>query len=227
MGAPTDLPIAERRPLRSRSTPWANALSSALVRRNVTANAVSAGGLVAGLLAGASFAATSCWPALERPLLVAGAGFVQLRLLANLLDGMVALGGGRKSPTGPLWNELPDRLADVAILVGVGYAATGHPTLGWLAAVIAVGTAYVRAEVRASGAPNDFCGPMAKQHRMAVVTVAALSLAALPSGWRPALGSDGRHGLLSIALALIVVLGVVTIVRRVARAAKALRAKAR
>ncbi len=226
MGAPTDT-SADRRPLRSRSTRWANVMATALVGRRVTANAVSAFGLVAGLFAGATFVATSNWPSFERPLLVLAAVFVQLRLLANLLDGMVALGGGLSSPTGPLWNELPDRAADVAILVGVGYASTGHPTLGWLAAVVAVLTAYVRAEARASGAPSDFCGPMAKPHRMAVVTLAAISLALWPSDARPALGSDGRYGLLSIALAVIVVLGVVTIVRRIAHAATALGTRVR
>ena len=222
MGPPTDPLSAERRPLRSRSTRWANALATTLVTRRVTANTVSAFGLVAGLLAGATFAATSCWPSFERPLLVLAAVFVQLRLIANLLDGMVALGGGLSSPTGPLWNELPDRAADVSILVGVGYASTGNPTLGWLAAVVAVLTAYVRAEARACGAPNDFCGPMAKPHRMFVVTVAALALAAWPSDARPVVGPDGRYGLLSLALAVIILLGSVTIVRRVAHAAKAL-----
>ena len=35
---------------------------------------------------------------------------VQLRLLANLLDGMVAVGSGQASRIGELYNEVPDRV---------------------------------------------------------------------------------------------------------------------
>ena len=48
---------------------------------------------------------------------------VQLRLLCNLLDGMVAIEGGKQSPTGMLYNEFPDRVADSLFLVALGYAA--------------------------------------------------------------------------------------------------------
>ena len=54
---------------------------------------------------------------------------VQLRLLCNLLDGMVAVEGGRSSPVGALYNEVPDRVADSLLLVALGYAV-GIPWLG-------------------------------------------------------------------------------------------------
>ena len=47
----------------------------------------------------------------------------QLELLCNLLDGMVAVEGGLGGPTGPLWNELPDRIADSVFIVALGMAA--------------------------------------------------------------------------------------------------------
>src|SRR6478672_1892595 len=53
---------------------------------------------------------------------VAGAVCVQLRLLANLLDGMVAVASNRTSKLGELFNEFPDRLSDAATLIGLGYA---------------------------------------------------------------------------------------------------------
>ena len=53
---------------------------------------------------------------------VATAACVQLRLLCNLLDGMVAIEGGKSTPTGALFNEIPDRLADALFLVPLGYA---------------------------------------------------------------------------------------------------------
>ncbi len=96
---------------------------------------------------------------------------IQGRLLCNLLDGMVAIEGGRKSRLGPIWNEVPDRLSDAAALVGAGYALGGVAWLGWLAAVGAMMTAYVRAIGAANGAGEAFVGVMAKPKRMFVMTV--------------------------------------------------------
>ena len=46
----------------------------------------------------------------------------QLRLTANMLDGMVALASGRDSKVGELYNEVLDRVSDAAVFIGVGYA---------------------------------------------------------------------------------------------------------
>jgi phosphatidylglycerophosphate synthase len=48
------------------------------------------------------------------------------------------------------------------------------PWLGWWGALAAALTAYVRVFGGSLGLPQDFRGPMAKQHRMAALTVAAL-----------------------------------------------------
>jgi phosphatidylglycerophosphate synthase len=82
---------------------------------------------------------------------------------------MVAVEGGKKSPLGQLYNEFPDRIADSFLIVALGYAI--HlPSLGWLGALAAALTAYVRVFGGSLGLPQDFRGPMAKQHRMAVMT---------------------------------------------------------
>lgn len=105
-------------------------------------------------------------------LLVAAAG-CQLRLLCNLMDGMLAIEAGRQTRDGAVWNELPDRVADVLILVGAGIAAD-FVSLGWAAAVLAVSVAYVRELGKGIDGIVDFSGPMAKPHRMALVTAALL-----------------------------------------------------
>jgi hypothetical protein len=84
---------------------------------------------------------------------------------------------GRQSKTGPLFNEIPDRIADVLFLAAAGYAVTWFSwgeSLGWAAAVAAVLTAYVRILGGSIGLEEHFCGPMAKPHRMAVLTAACL-----------------------------------------------------
>lgn len=211
--------MAERRPLKSRDRAWAKALASAFVRLRVRPNVISlfsivfAGVACAGfLLSGRSLDSTQrlIW------LVVAAAG-IQLRLLCNLLDGMVAVEGKMASKTGEIYNDFPDRVADPLIIVPVGYAI-GIPALGWTAGLLAVMTAYVRLLGGSMGVPQDFRGPMAKPQRMAVLTVAAIAdgVAGLYN-WR------GR--LLFAALALIVLGTIVTMARRTARIAKELKAR--
>ena len=52
------------------------------------------------------------------------------RRQSNMMDGLVAVEGQRGSPTGALYNELPDRIQDALLLVAAGYAA-GSDWLGW------------------------------------------------------------------------------------------------
>lgn len=167
--------IANRRPLRSRGTGWATALARVLLKTRLTPNAVSMAGIGFAAAGAICFALAPCWPVLW----FGGALAVQLRLLANLMDGLLAVEGGRKSATGALYNEFPDRIEDTLLLVAAGYGA-GVPTLGWAAALAAMGTAYVRALGGAIGLAQDFRGPMAKQHRMALLTIGAVVSLALP-----------------------------------------------
>jgi len=155
-----------RRPLKSRSTAWAQKLAAYLASTPITPNQISMLSMVFAALAGGAFYLGGLW-------LLAAALFIQLRLLCNLLDGMVAVEGRKSTPDGPFWNEAPDRLSDILIITGLGYGI-GEPSLGWAAAALAILTAYIRE----LGGTGDFSGPMAKPHRMALITVAAL-LAAL------------------------------------------------
>jgi phosphatidylglycerophosphate synthase len=109
--------------------------------------------------------------------LVAAAACIQLRLLCNLLDGLLAIEGGLKSKTGDLYNEVPDRLGDIVILLGAGLMLYQYPygmTLAWVMVVLAVLTAYARVLGGSLGFQQDFSGPMAKQHRMFTITLATL-----------------------------------------------------
>jgi phosphatidylglycerophosphate synthase len=168
---------ANRRPIAVRSSGWAQRTAAALARGRLTPNQISVFSVL--------FAVVGAWALLVLPgragaLLCALA--ILLRLLCNLFDGMVAVEGGKGTPTGPLFNELPDRLADALFLVALGYAIA-LPWLGWLAALLAALTAYIRALGGALGQRQDFRGPMAKPHRMWLLGV-ALVLAALLPAWR-------------------------------------------
>jgi phosphatidylglycerophosphate synthase len=166
-----------RRPIAARSWSFSQRATAFLVARGAGANAISVWGMLAGLLAGGLFAATSLVERGQWALWLGAALCIQLRLLANMLDGMVAIARGATSKVGELYNEIPDRVSDTATLVGLGYAAGGAPMLGWAAALIAMTTAYVRATGVAAGAKPDFGGPMAKPHRMALGTATAIACA--------------------------------------------------
>ncbi|MBB3611247.1 CDP-alcohol phosphatidyltransferase family protein [Rhizobium sp. BK602] len=197
----------DRRPLASRNTRWAQALARRMTALSVMPNQISQASMVMAALAGGSFWLSGGGDGGSRVLfLILAALFCQLRLLCNLLDGMVAVEGGKGEADGPFWNEFPDRVADILIFAGVGYGIAA-PGLGWAAAAFAVLTAYVRELGRATGNPSDFGGPMAKQHRMATITAAAL-ISILEVLW------NGGSWVLTIALWIIAVGAAVTALRR-------------
>jgi phosphatidylglycerophosphate synthase len=212
-----------RRPLKSRDTKWANAIASYLARMGVRPNVISVAGTFFAAGAGLCF-----WFAgrMEQNyvwslLLVLAVCGMQLRLLCNLFDGMVAIEGGFKTKAGEIFNELPDRFSDAFIFIGATYSL---PTfawtreLGWAAAVLAVITAYVRALGASMGAGQHFIGPMAKQQRMALMTAACLIAAAAPF-WPP------LANVIPLALGIIVVGCIITIFRRCHRIARVMESR--
>jgi phosphatidylglycerophosphate synthase len=206
-----------RRPIPSRGAPWAVNAAHGLQHAGVRPNQVSILGLAFAALAAVCLVLAGRSEDGSRiALLVLAAVLMPPRLLCNLLDGMLAVEGGRKSPTGELYNELPDRLADLLIIAAAGYAIPDvwwGPHLGWLAAAAALLTAYVRTLGAAAGASQQFVGPMAKPRRMHVLIVACLlSAIETAAGW-----PEGRA--LVVALVIIVAGGMVTIVRRLRRIA--------
>lgn len=194
--------MENRRPLRSRQWKIFGRLATECVRRGIEPNQVSlasmAGAAVAciailiiGCVQGAF--ATAFWAIVA----IAGIG---LRVMANLIDGMIAVEGGKKTLSGEVFNDAPDRVSDLLILAPLGYVVAGYPlfvALGWLAAVLSIMTAYARMLGGACKTAQDFGGPMAKQHRMAVTVVTLLGVA-----FERLQGGDG-HISLSIGLLVL------------------------
>jgi phosphatidylglycerophosphate synthase len=159
---------SNRRPIAARGSAWAQRFAAALARSAVTPNQISIASVV--------FAAIGAALLLEWPTaagLILCALCIQLRLVCNLLDGMVAMEGGKASAVGKIYNEFPDRVADSLLIVAAGYAC-GYAWLGWLGALLAALTAYVRVFGGSLGFAQDFRGPFAKQQRMALLTVACV-----------------------------------------------------
>lgn len=166
-----------RRPIASRETGWAKATAAFLARQNVSPNFISVLSIVFAFISLIAFyfatgATSNCWPYMI--LAVAG---IQGRLIMNLLDGMVAVEHNRKSAVGGLFNEVPDRISDTLTLLGVGLMAKSMPygmDLAYVAIALSIATAYIRTLGASLGCGHHFLGPMAKQHRMAMISLACL-----------------------------------------------------
>ena len=220
----TDLgPLAGgvRRDVQARNRGWARRTSAALATAGVRPNTVS---ILSVLLAAAAgfclFHVHGASGGSRSLLMIAAVILMQGRLLCNLFDGMIAVEGGFRTKPGEIFNDFPDRLSDPIILICAGYAIRDVPMgveAGWLAGLLAVLTAYARTLAGASGARQRFLGPMAKQHRMAVLS-AALVIAAIVRPW----GSDSV--VIAAGLLLIVVGAAITTWRRACAAVRDLEA---
>ena len=215
--------LDNRRPLKVRDAAFARRLAECLAQAQVSPDAISATSVAFAALGAAlvmTAGALDGWFLRGLALLLA-AGCIQARLLCNLLDGLVAVEHGRGGTAGPIWNELPDRVADVLLLAGTGYGVQsagigGGVAIGWIAAVLAVLTAYVRELGRGLGRPTDFSGPMAKQQRMATLTAFCL-ISLFEPLWR-------GHGQMLLCGLLVIAAGsLVTVVRRTNTLARGLR----
>src|SRR6266487_4121645 len=213
--------LGDRRPIATRNRKWAQTATAWLAARNVSPNAISIVGMCACIVGGVALGLTSVCD--YRILWLVAAGGAQLRLTGNMLDGMVALASGRASKVGELYNEIPDRVSDAAVFIGAGFAWGGNIALGYIATILAIFTAYIRAAGKIAGAPNEFCGPMAKQHRMLVITLICLYSAVISRPWQILHFDKFEVGVMSLGLGVIVVGCCITIVRRLNRIAHALR----
>lgn len=205
-----------RRPVATRNATWARSSAIWLARRRIHPNSISMASVLFAALAAGLLVASARIPSPGAACLalVLSAILIQARLICNLLDGLVAVEGGLGTKAGEIFNDFPDRVSDTLLLVAAGYSIPGAgwaQTLGWLAAALALLTAYSRVLATATGAPSLFLGPMAKQHRMAVLTAACLIGAVEVWVHRPAL-------LPAAALAIVAVGCVVTTTRRLSHA---------
>lgn len=213
---------ADRRPIKSRSWTIFDNLATDLANRGVSPNTISVSTILFALI-GTSLMIASVHieqSILTSACLVLAAIMVQLRLIGNLLDGMVAERSNANSVVGRIYNEAPDRVSDILFILGFGYLANTQLTFafGAIAACMAVLTAYVRMLAHEVGTAQPFLGPMAKPQRMALLTVSLILLAFIPDNlaelwWGP----NNGWGIVELVLWLIIFGCLITCWRRMSR----------
>jgi phosphatidylglycerophosphate synthase len=139
------------------------------VRLGIPPDAISYLSILAALGAALCFwkSGRNMWLLIIAPL------FCYLRLWFNMLDGMVAVAAGKASARGEIVNDLPDRISDVIIFVGVAHSDLMNPLIGYWTAIFSLFTAYVGLFGQAIGGRREFGGMMSKPWRMVALSLGA------------------------------------------------------
>ncbi|MBI4563120.1 MAG: CDP-alcohol phosphatidyltransferase family protein [Planctomycetes bacterium] len=158
-----------RRPIANFFRKTGRGATNLCIRWNVHPDAISSLSIVFSAAAAVCF-----WQSGNHPwLLLLAPALCYVRLWCNMLDGMVALAASKASRRGEILNELPDRVSDLLIFVGVAHSGLCSPISAYWAAIMALFTAYVGTLGQAVGARREFGGLMSKPWRMALLHLGA------------------------------------------------------
>jgi phosphatidylglycerophosphate synthase len=154
----------------------------ALARRGVNPDVVTLAAIPVGLVAGACILASPTVPIL----LLAVPLLAGLRLVLNLLDGALARQMGRTHARGEFYNEVGDRLTDLAFLVPVAFVPGADATTVLLGSLGSVVASYAGLASRAAGGERLYRGILSKPGRMVLVGGFSVAVFILgPSAWGP------------------------------------------
>jgi CDP-diacylglycerol--glycerol-3-phosphate 3-phosphatidyltransferase len=170
-----------------------------LAAAGITPDQVTLAAIPVALAGGAALLLSpqASWLLLIVPLLVI------LRLVLNLVDGNLARRTGRMHPRGELFNEVGDRIADVAFLAPVTVLPGAMPVAVLLGVLVAVLASYVGVAVKAAGGERLYRGVLSKPGRMALLAITCLVAFALGPDDTRAWAAFGPLLLVGTSLTLI------------------------
>jgi CDP-diacylglycerol--glycerol-3-phosphate 3-phosphatidyltransferase len=136
-----------------------------LARAGVTPDQVTLAAVPVAVVAGASLLASTTIPAL----LLAVPLLAVVRIVLNLIDGNMARRTGRIHARGELYNEVGDRLADIAFLAPAAWLPGALPHIVLLGVLGGVMASYVGITTKAAGGERIYRGILSKPGRMALL----------------------------------------------------------
>lgn len=145
------------------------ALARRLAGRSVSADALTAWGLLFAALAGVVLAlgGRTGWLLLAPPLLFA-------RIACNALDGMVARLAGTARPWGTVLNETADRVADLLCFGGLVASGALPPVVAVALLPLVLFVSYLGVIGQAAGGARRYEGPLGKADRMLLLALYCL-----------------------------------------------------
>jgi CDP-diacylglycerol---glycerol-3-phosphate 3-phosphatidyltransferase len=109
-----------------------------------------------------------------------------LRLLLNLIDGALARATGRSHPRGEVFNEVGDRLSDIALLAPVAFLPGAQRETVLLGVMTALLASFIGVVSKTAGGQRLYGGVLSKPGRMALLAAfAILAFVVGPAAWGP------------------------------------------
>lgn len=148
----------------------------------VSPDAVTLAAVPVSIAGGLALLASTSVPLLLLLVPVAAAA----RLVLNLVDGALARATGRSHPRGEVFNEVGDRLSDIALLAPVAFVPGSQRETVLLGVTFAVLASFVGVVTKTAGGDRLYRGVLSKPGRMALLAVfAVLALVLGPQAWGP------------------------------------------
>lgn len=139
-----------------------------------------------------------------------------LRMTLNTLDGLIALKIGRTSMKGKLVNALPDRYADIFIMVGISFSSLCDIRIGLLASITVLLVSYTGMLGKAIGVSWQQHGPLDKVDRLVLIMIASLIQFILVKIGHPGLKIISINlSIIEWCMILFILLGHITVINRV------------
>jgi CDP-diacylglycerol--glycerol-3-phosphate 3-phosphatidyltransferase len=99
---------------------------------------------------------------------------IVVRIVLNVIDGNMARRTGKIHPRGELYNEVGDRLADIAFLAPVAFLPGASPHVVLLGVLTGVMASYVGITAKAAGGERIYRGILSKPGRMALLAACCI-----------------------------------------------------
>lgn len=148
----------------------------------VSPDAVTLAAVPVSIAGGLAVLASTSVPLLLLVVPVAAAA----RLVLNLVDGALARATGRSHPRGEVFNEVGDRLSDIALMAPVAFVPGSQRETVLLGVTFALLASFVGVVTKTAGGDRLYRGVLSKPGRMALLAVfAVLALVLGPQAWGP------------------------------------------
>jgi len=149
-------------------------------------------------------------------LLIVNIGLIFLRMTLNTLDGLIALKIGRTSMKGELVNALPDRYADLFMLIGISFSSLCDTKIGMLTTLTVLLVSYAGMLGKAIGVSWQHHGPLDKVDRLILIMIASLiQFILIKANHSQICIFNFTLTALELLMVLFIILGQITIITRV------------